>query len=71
MILHVGTAIAVGGLVAAFLLPAACNPRNPRNPNKEGRPAPTVAAAAIPKDEANVNVVLEASAKQYVLDLYS
>ncbi len=68
MILHVGTAIAVGGLVAAFLLPAACNPRNPK---KEGRQAPTVAAAAIPKDEANVNVVLEASAKQYVLDLYS
>ena len=72
MVHHIGTALAVGGIIAAFLLPAS---RNPINPKKEGEqakpPAITAAAAAIPKDDSNVNAVLEASAKQYLFDLYS
>lgn len=72
MVHHIGTAIAVGGLIAAFLLPASCNPINPKKEGEQAKPpAITAAAAAIPKDESNVNAVLEASAKQYLFDLYS
>lgn len=72
MVHHIGTAIAVGGIIAAFLLPASCNPINPKKDGQEAKPpAISVAAASIPKDESNVNAVLEASAKQYILDLYS
>lgn len=72
MVHHIGSVIVVGGIIAAFLLPASCNPISPKKDGQEGKP-PTIssAAASIPKDENNVNVVLEASAKQYVLDLYS
>lgn len=72
MIHQVGTAIAVGGIMAAILLPASCNPLNHKKDGQQSAP-PTVsaAAAAIPKDEGNINALLEASAKQYVLDLYS
>lgn len=69
MVHHVGTAIALGGVLAAFLLPAACNPLHPK---KEGKETPLAAVAAtIPKDETTAAKTLEASAKQYVLDIYS
>ena len=72
MVHHIGTAIAVGGIIAAFLLPASCNPINSKKEGQQANPpAITAAAASIPKDEGNVNAILEASAKQYVLDLYS
>ena len=72
MVHHIGTAIAVGGIIAAFLLPASCNPINSKKEGQQANPlAITATAASIPKDEGNVNAILEASAKQYVLDLYS
>ncbi len=72
MIHHVGTAIAIAGIMAAVLLPASCNPLNPKK-NAQPSETPTISAAvaSIPKDEANVSELLETSAKQYVLDLYS
>ena len=72
MVHHIGTAIAMGGIIAAFLLPASCNPINSKKEGQQANPlAITATAASIPKDEGNVNAILEASAKQYVLDLYS
>ncbi|TXT24399.1 MAG: hypothetical protein FD131_4996 [Rhodocyclaceae bacterium] len=66
MVHHLGVAVIAGGLMAAFLLPPACNPLS-----SEHKAAQATAPAVAVREEAVTGAKAEDAAKRYLMDIYS
>ena len=69
MVHHVGMVLAIGGVLAAVMLPSSCNPLSTKKDVQAT--SQVVAARSEPREEGGVSLQLESAAKQYIMDLYS